>query len=234
MPRQPLPKKFHDPKSWSMKLGSISERPELASIVGRCLGIWTNAELQMAILLSILLKADSEAAVAVYLVLRRSTPRYEALTAAANVTLNERDRRLFGAVMLVYQAAEAERNALAHGIFGTHSKMPNSLLWLDASDATQSIIEALRAHTATGVLPPNTDRALAEKLFYYSDNALNSVSHQIETVLRILFDLNIYLREPPGAKRDQQYDQLCSQAPIREALRVQQQREQKNKTPAHR
>src|SRR5262245_31662135 len=107
MPRQPLPKRYHE--GWDLGPGAISKRPALASIVGRCLGLWSDAELQMAVLLSILMEAEhADAAVAVYLELRRSTPRYAALTAAANATLNERDKELFGAVLYVYQAAEGE------------------------------------------------------------------------------------------------------------------------------
>lgn len=89
MPRQPLPKKYRDPRDWIMSRGTISERPKHAAIIGRCMGIWTNLELQMALLLAILLKPDGEAAVAAYLVLRCSAPRYAALTAAAEVTLKE-------------------------------------------------------------------------------------------------------------------------------------------------
>lgn len=221
MGRQPLPKRFRDPKDWIMSRGTISERPELAAIVGRCMGVWSNAELQMAILLSILLKAEGEAAVAVYLVLRRNIPRYAALNAAAAVTLvDERDKKLFDAVMLVCQQAGAERNALAHGSFGIHLKMPKSLLWLEASDATQFIIEALRQHKATGVrLPLSAHKPLADKMYHYTEKALEDVYKQLEAALNVLFHFNIYLRDPPGPTRDHEYDQLCKLAPIQKALR---------------
>jgi hypothetical protein len=86
MPRQPLPRKYREGE-WILGPDALSRRPVLASIIGRCLALWSDADLQMAVLLSILMKANADAAVAVYQILRRSAPRYASLTAAAEVTL---------------------------------------------------------------------------------------------------------------------------------------------------
>jgi hypothetical protein len=77
MPRQPLPRRYHEP-DWDLNLSALAKRPDHAAIIGDCLSLWTSSETQMAILLSILLKAHTDAAIAVYLTLRRSAPRYEA------------------------------------------------------------------------------------------------------------------------------------------------------------
>ena len=78
-----LPKKYHDGQ-WNLGPGAISGRPQHAEAIGRCIGLWTDTEVQMAILLSILMRADEDASIAVYSVLRRATPRYEAINAAAS------------------------------------------------------------------------------------------------------------------------------------------------------
>jgi hypothetical protein len=69
----------------------------------------------MGLLLAILMKAETEASVSVYLKLRRSVPRKEALEAVAKVSLTGKDHELFQAILRVHSQVEAERNALVLG-----------------------------------------------------------------------------------------------------------------------
>ena len=80
---------------------------------------WPNLEMQMAMLLALLLKAETDATLAVYLSLRRSTSRYDAISAAANVSLDRLGCEYILASLKVIQSAEGERNALAHAVWGT-------------------------------------------------------------------------------------------------------------------
>jgi hypothetical protein len=238
MPRQPLPRKYHAP-DWDMGPQAFSKRPKHAAIIGRCLAMWSSAELQMAILLSVLLKAeDTDAAIAVYMVLRRSTPRYEAITVAGNFTLDQRDREVLGAVLHIYQTAEAERNALAHGCFGIHQSMPNSVLWAEPTSMAHYVVEMLRHESIVGALPPLEEhRIFAKKISHYTDKALEAIFDQINIARRVVFDLIVYLRTASDKHvnqhgRDLLYDQLCNSAPIRKALLVLRELASRNKPKA--
>jgi hypothetical protein len=224
MPRQRLPGQHRD-GGWVLGPGAISDQPSLAAIIGRCLGLWTDVELQMAILLSILLKTDTaaatDAAIAVYLVLRRSTPRYDALKAAGDATLAPKDRELLGAVLRVHQAAEAERNALAHGSYGSHPNMPESILWIDTSDIAHFITSMLRRESKTGTRhTANDEKLLGRKLSHYTAKDLEAIYAQILQAHQTVFNFSAYLRTSKPEIRDEQYGQLCSSPPIREALRA--------------
>ena len=62
MPRQKLPKKYHDGQ-WNLGPDALSGRPEHAAIIGRCIALWTDAEVQMSVLLSNLMNADEDTAI---------------------------------------------------------------------------------------------------------------------------------------------------------------------------
>jgi hypothetical protein len=114
----------------------------------------------MALLLSILLKAENtEATVAVYQVLRRFTPRYQALEAAGAAALSDKDKELLDAVLFICDELQGQRNALAHGSWGASSQAPNSILWCEPSDMAQHAIAALRRETLTGKRPPSDEIA---------------------------------------------------------------------------
>jgi hypothetical protein len=223
MPRQRIPKSFQD-TDCDMRPLAFSERPQHASIIGRCLAMWTMAEVQMALLLALLLKAqDTDAAIAVYLVLRRSAPRFEAITAAGRATLDERDNELLGALLLLYQSAEAERNALAHGCFGSHPRLPHSVLWSEPAQMAHYIVDVMRAEDKADRLPDDVSLAFSRKLSHYTTKDLEVIYQQISEARRAVFNLNSYLRitsNPAysGAAREVLYGQLCSASPIREAL----------------
>lgn len=224
MPRQPLPKK-HQNTDADMRPLAFGKRPEHAEIIGRCLTMWSATEVQMAILLSIVLRAEeSDAAVAVYMVLRRSAPRLEAITVAGKITLSERDYELLGAVLHVYQTAEAERNALAHGCFGMHPGLPDSALWVEPVKFAHHILEALRSEDLRKLPPTETSMGLAKQLRHYTKKDLEAIHVQIREVRRMVFNLNVYLRRVLSSTvndqlRDDLYAKECSSAPIQEALR---------------
>lgn len=186
--------------------------------------MWTMAEVQMALVLSALLRAEeTDAAVAVYLVLRRSAPRFEALTAAGKVTLSERDNELLGAVLHAYQIAEAERNALAHGCFGSHPRLPDSVLWVDPSQMAHYIIDVLRRDEADSLPKSGMSLEFAKKLSHYKTKDLEEIHERIKQVRWLVYEFNIYLRTASGLSetnplRDALYAHAIASSPIREAL----------------
>jgi hypothetical protein len=69
----------------------------------------------MGNLLGLLLGTESDAALEVFLSLRRSSGQKDALNAVSKHKLKNNDLLTFRALMRVYSSLEAERNALAHG-----------------------------------------------------------------------------------------------------------------------
>ena len=135
MPRQPLLERYHQ-GPWSMGASAREERPELILIIGQCLTYWPDIELFMALLLGVMLKANTDAAVAVYLAITAGPARRAALKAAADSVLSETERELFTAIQIVHQGIDAQRNALAHGCYGCIRAIPDALLWVETKHMT--------------------------------------------------------------------------------------------------
>ena len=90
--------------------------------------------MELALILGQLLGSPNEAAIAVFQIIRRSATQREAISEAALCTLSPDDNDLLTAILCVEKAIEAERNALAHGHFGTSSLLPNDLVWEETKD----------------------------------------------------------------------------------------------------
>jgi hypothetical protein len=117
MPRQPfLPK--HSKSNLIYGPANVAKKPKIAESIGRCIMTWSYVDWQMAVLLAALMKANSEASVAIFLTLRNARAQREVLVAAANMTLTGRNRELFDAIMLLYGGLQSQRADIAHGIFG--------------------------------------------------------------------------------------------------------------------
>lgn len=228
MPGQPLPRNRRNPAHWQFTPQSLQKRRDHALCIADAMAMWSSSEIQMGFLLASLLRATegtaTDAAVAVYAVLRRSAPRYEALTAAGAASLSGRDMELLSAVLLLYQAAEAERNKLAHGAFGTHDQMPDSILWIDSQALMRLGIDLLRREDTTRSVPPIEAHApLSNKIRHYTISDLEAIGLQIHAATNAVFNLTRYLRRSASAQDnplgDALYAQVCSFSPIQEALR---------------
>src|SRR5271163_4406052 len=103
-------------------------RPQHIAKIGECLTQWPDVDTQPALLLASLTRANADAMVAVYAALRRSTPRGEAIKAAASVSLDKRGQALVEAIIRFVERVEVERNALAHGHWGVSDFIPEGIL----------------------------------------------------------------------------------------------------------
>jgi hypothetical protein len=133
MPRQPLLPGYRNAK---LRFPSdvLAERPELAKIVGQCIGIWAQIEVQMALMLSALMKPRSDAAVAFFLSIRNSRLQREGLTLAANNVLSGGYQlEVFEAMSVIYQSLESQRNDLVHGVYALSENHPDILVWFEPS-----------------------------------------------------------------------------------------------------
>src|SRR5262249_13084713 len=116
MPRQPLLPGFRDAK---LRFPSdvLSERPEMAKLIGQCVGLWAQIEVQLALILNALMGSKSDAAVAFFLSIKNSRLQREGLAAVASSALKGDDLEMFGAISGVYQSLEGQRNDLIHGVY---------------------------------------------------------------------------------------------------------------------
>jgi len=186
------------------------ERQAHAKLIGECLMAWPSIELCFAEILAALLKTDSPAAVAVYLKLRRRTNRVEAITAAANNTLDEDERTLLYALLRVSDRIEAQRNDLAHGHFGACDDLPDDILWINAEEYVMFRVDFYGNGPRAGML--------FQHLFYYTLADLEGLADAIAELFRMLASFHALLREPngraPSSRRRELFDQLTCLVPI--------------------
>jgi hypothetical protein len=71
MPRQPLLYIRADAE-FRIPANALLERPELAALIGQCIAFWSQVEAQLAVMLSAIMKANTEPAAAVFLSIRNS------------------------------------------------------------------------------------------------------------------------------------------------------------------
>ena len=70
---------------------------------------WPFVEMELALILGQLLGSPSEAAIAVFQIIRRSTTQRDAIYEAGMHTLNPDDKDLLKAILAVEQSIESER-----------------------------------------------------------------------------------------------------------------------------
>lgn len=219
MPRQPLKRviPLQDRPQLFFGIACPEKRPALAASLGKILLAWPHVESHMAVVLGLILGADSEPSLAVYEILRRSSSQREAIEAAAKIKLSPKDVELLAAILNVHKSIEADRNAFAHGHIGWTDKLPDALLWITTADYIRF---ALRAHH--GILDLKSDGydQLADRAFVYSEQDLTRISNEVRDLWRAWIDLNTYLA---GLIRfemndDEAYNRLCGQPRIAQEL----------------
>jgi hypothetical protein len=223
MPRKPY--RFSKDQSLSIRWGAtfLDDRPALIPLMGRCLLAWPQVEYLLAAFLGVLLKTDTPAAMSVFTTLRRSSNRAEAITVAAS-HLDAREYEICVAVLKVIQSAEAERNSITHGMFGTVDDLPNDLVWTETQNLSSMVVDELFFRAIKRI-------DFFEKLFIYTEKDFRQIEEQIHTAAVMLqqtiFYINLTYSLPLSDQRVQErYDRLCSEAPVKEALRVLRERAQ--------
>jgi hypothetical protein len=195
------------------------KRPELASTLGRVLLAWPHVESHMAVVLGLILGADSEPSLAVYEILRRSSNQRDALEAAAKMKLSPRDLELLAAILNIHKSIEADRNAFAHGHIGWTDKLPDALLWITTADYVRF---SLRAHHGMIDFKSEGYNQLADRTSVYTGQDLAKISSDVRDLWRIWLDLDGYLA---GLIRfqlsnDQEYSRLCSLPRVAQELAI--------------
>ena len=209
MPRQPYLPHFST-KKYTIGALELKDRPDLCALIGKCIAIWGYVDNEMGYLFSLLLGTEFEAALEVYLSLRRSTNQREAVEIAAKYALSGEDHLLtLEAMLVVYRSLESQRNDIAHGCFGVSSDDPDILYWIPVKHHVHFQAESL-SKEARGELAPDRHARLKQNLFVYRKADLESLYKEMEQFWRAVFYLNGYLRDRTNPLRVAEYQQLCT------------------------
>ena len=151
----------------------------------------------MGNLFGVLLGTDSEAALDVFLTLRRSANQREALRAAAKFKLAGTQLQFFGALVDLYGSLERERNCLAHGCFGVADNDHSVLLWIDVRDHVHFQTEVL-ARLARGESVPDPHVRLKEAMYVHRIADLEALQNDMEQFWKAAQIFNSCLRNRTG------------------------------------
>ena len=216
MPRQPyLPHFAH--LNYAVGAQVLENRPDLCAAIGKCIAIWGQVDNEMGNLLGLLLGTDSDAALEVFLSLRRSSGQKDALHAASKHKLKDDDLATFKALMRVYSAVEAERNALAHGCFGISDDDPTVLYWVDIKDHVQFQVEVL-SDESRGKISGDRHARLKQNMFVYRLPDLHALYEQMKEFWWAIFYFNGYLRAPTDSGRVAELANLRAFRQVSQAL----------------
>ena len=168
------------------------QRPDHIALIGACLTLWPDIDMECAMLLAALTRANSSAIVAVYSVLRRATGKFEALSAAANVSLDKSGVEIVNAIISVIQSLEAERNDFAHGHWGVSDLIPEGILWIDGKYSIDYHVRHRligRGHS----LPE-----LESRVFYYTKDDFERFRDSVFSLCENIRFLRRYLDRAPS------------------------------------
>jgi hypothetical protein len=179
---------------------ALRRRPEIELLIANCLMAWPPAEAEMALLLAWLLGAqESEATLAVFQSLRRSSRQRDALTEAARIVLSEGDRELLGAIINVHKTVESERNALTHGHFETYSLLTDGVVWMD----TKTYLDVkTRIELAYQPMSDEFLKTMYSKVRIYKASDLENIFESIKDIADIWGKFVQYLRASPAVQAE--------------------------------
>jgi hypothetical protein len=147
MPRQPFSPNYEElQKQYAIGLRSLQYHPELAAFIGRCIATWSQVDNEIGVLFGNFLGTNSEAAMAVFSILRRSSNQIEALKEASKLCLSEDEITLFDKITKKYKELEKERNFLAHACYGVAVNRDDILLCIPIKDNIQFQTKAVIRH----------------------------------------------------------------------------------------
>lgn len=174
------------------------------ALVGQCLGAWSQVDLNMALILGALLKTDNDAAIAVYLVVRRHANQRQAIEGAASVALKDEALQVLQAILAIHKTIDGDRQDLAHGLFGTIAHEPDALTWISLSDHAHFLTNLYRAMSQ----PKLSYRDVRTALFVYKKSDLQSILTSIIELNDLALRFGWYLRERPSPKGEERFRQL--------------------------
>jgi hypothetical protein len=174
---------------------------------------------QLALLLAALTRANATPMMAVYSVLRRATGRYDAISAAARVSVDTRGQALVSAILAFCEYVEGNRNDLAHGHWGISRLIPEGILWIDGTYAVSLHVEHRQKLWIQGT---HFNADVTKEISYYTINNFHEILKDMRQLCEILFLFRAHF--DTNRKHDvfAPSDALCARiesfSPIRQAL----------------
>ena len=199
----------------------LEDRPECAIIIARCVAGWSYVENATALLLSSILKINTEPALAMFLAISNSSVQAAVISAAAQTVLSEADFELFGAMMNLVKRIGDERNQLVHGLYGGSMTVEEGILWTEKKND--------QAHTATIWASDYKTIKIdyLNEVFVYEPADLETVAQSIEWIFEFLGSFRGYISSERPEFRVLRYPQLCAEPRIAAELEAIRKRREK-------
>lgn len=182
----------------------------MASLVGQCISAWAHVEIQMAILLGLMLDANTEAVLAVYETFRNARARRDALNAAAKVRFRKQEEiSYFGNLLKRHKSLEDQRNDVVHGLWGVCEDLTDGLVWIESKHVAIFGVKDWNAG-----IKGNLERfkALDINAFYYLPKDIQSLNKDVNDFYWHLVKLLSYLSgDPKFGPADAIFLELCSE-----------------------
>ncbi len=168
MPRQPYLRLHKEGTEYKYAIGAgeLAKQPEHAAIIGQCIAMWTEVEIQMSLAFGAIIRTNSDTSVALYLALKNSSTQRNILSTIARPLLDSNVLDIYDALMILYSSRESERNNLAHGTFGISEEFPDAVVWCNMQDYSHFIIDLLNKEY-NKQYPADPHKKLRESLYVY-------------------------------------------------------------------
>lgn len=220
MPRQPFLPTYEE-KPYSVGYFSLDSKPEFAKLIGLCIGVWSYVDNEIGTMFGLLLGMQSQAALEVFLSLRRASNQRDALSAAAKHRLDGETKLAFDAVMILYKSLESQRNDLAHGCFGTIENIDDALLWIKIEHHVHFMADAITTE-GRGMFRADRHELLKRNMFVYKLKDIEQLYSDMKECWNAAFNFNGWLRHSTSSVfpqiGSQMFAQLCALPQIRREM----------------
>ena len=233
MPRQPFLRLYKKHPGGQIVIGPpvANTRPEFEKSIAHCIMTWPHVEAEMALFLGQLLGTNSQAAVAVFQTLRRSTNQASTIEVAAlHALCNSEERAVVSALLLVHSETENDRTAMAHSHFGTYDKCQDIILWMETKDYVSF---KTTLHNRNFIITRDLGDNLIGLLSYYKKKEIDAIAKEINDLAWTWHKAILWLRAP-HPMRSELFYQLSSQPRIAQALQIIRQRNTRVAQPRRR
>jgi hypothetical protein len=199
-------------EDWSEK------QPVLSSLLAHAINIWSLVEATLGYILIEMLGAKASPAFAMYDSLSAANAKIAALTAAAKISLNDRDLGLFTAMMRIHSSRGKQRHKFAHWIRGYCPEAPDYLVLVDPAKTIKQHAGSADLRYRYGGGPRKSksskfDVDILQETSCYSVNDMRKTVAEFNEVLRLFGTFQNLVGGAPAAVKDKIYV-LLSTGPL--------------------
>jgi hypothetical protein len=196
---------------------AAAREPEIAALIAKAISICSESDYYLGRTLIDMLGSQAVPAFAVYEALAWGYARKQALKAAAAMSLEEQDYRIFEAVLKLYGQDEGQRNKFAHWLWCYSSQAPGHVILIDPLEALRWKIAPQVSPGVARTLAHESVTGLGQSDCYSKAELKRTVERFTETIGLIETFRNLV--GVPGAPKDHLRESLETQPRMIEALR---------------